>query len=179
MGGLLITIGGATLLEVDSNTPVANVYGYSIILGAGTDLVLKLGFTVSGITIMAETGSSLDVQRVISMQNLSQLGFQTLSLLIGGQIFQSLAMENLTRILSPLGFSQIEIRNGIAGARSALFARLTPEIQKEAVVAITNAMSRVYTLSIAAGAITAICAMLMKKEKLFPTAEEKIVASEA
>jgi uncharacterized protein YutE (UPF0331/DUF86 family) len=40
-------------------------------------------------------------------------------------------------------------------------------------MAITNAMSRVYILSIAASAITVICAMLMKKEKLFPTTDQR------
>ncbi|KAF2132025.1 putative efflux pump antibiotic resistance protein [Dothidotthia symphoricarpi CBS 119687] len=175
IGGVLMTIGSATMFTVTPDTPMANVYGYSIILGAGTGLVNNLGFTVAGVTIMAETGNGLNIQRVISMQNLSQLGFQTLSLLIGGQIFQSLSMRNLTQVFRGLGFSQAEIRSVITGTRSALFARLTPALQEEAIAAITNAMSRVYILSIAAGAITTICALLMKKEKLFPIAGEKMV----
>jgi hypothetical protein len=167
-----MTIGSATMITVTPTTPVANVYGYSIILGAGTGLVFNLGFTVSGVTIMAETGNGLDLQRVMSMQNLSQLGFQTLSLLIGGQIFQSLSMKNLTWVLSGLGLSQAEIRSAIAGTRSAVFTRLSPDLQEQAIMTITNAMSRIYILSIAVSVITVICAMLMKKEKLFPTAEE-------
>jgi hypothetical protein len=168
-------VGSATMFTVTPSTPIANVYGYSIILGAGTGLVFNLGFTVSGVTIMAETGSGLDLQRVISMQNLSQLGFQTLSLLIGGQIFQSLSMKNLTDALSGLGLSEAEIRSAIAGTRSAVFTRLSPALQEQAILAITNAMSRVYILSIAVSAITVICAMLMKKEKLFPTAGERML----
>jgi hypothetical protein len=171
-----MTIGGATMYSVGVDTPMANVYGYSIILGAGTGLVFNLGFTVAGVTIMAETGSSLDVQRVISMQNLSQLGFQTASLLIGGQIFQSLSMRNLTGVLSRLGFSQADIRNAIAGTQSSLFASLSQSVQNQAITAITDAMSRVYILSIAAGAITVLSAVLMKKERLFPLAADTIVA---
>jgi hypothetical protein len=163
-----MTIGSATMFTVTPATPIANVYGYSIILGAGTGLVFNLGFTVSGVTIMAETGNGLDLQRVISMQNLSQLGFQTLSLLIGGQIFQSLSMKNLTQVLSGLGLSQAEIRSAIAGTRSAVFTRLS---QEQAIMAITNAMSRIYILSIVVSVITVICAMPMKKAKLFPTAK--------
>jgi hypothetical protein len=175
LGGVLMAIGSATMFTVTPATPIANVYGYSIILGAGTGLVFNLGFTVSGVTIMAETGNGLDLQRVISMQNLSQLGFQTLSLLIGGQIFQSLSMKNLTYALSELGLSQAEIRSAIAGTRSAVFMRLSPAFQEQAIKAITDAMSRVYILSIVVSAITVICAMLMKKEKLFPTAGERMV----
>jgi hypothetical protein len=166
-----MTIGSATMFTMIPTTPVANVYGYSIILGAGTGLVFNLGFTVSGVTIMAETGNGLDLQRVISMQNLSQLGFQTLSLLIGGQIFQSLSMKNLTQVLSGLGLSQAEIRSAIAGTRSAVFTRLSPNRQEQAIMAITNAMSRIYILSIVVSVITVICAMPMKKAKLFPTAK--------
>jgi hypothetical protein len=63
-----MTIGSATMITaVTPTTPVTNVYGYSIIFGAGTGLVFNLGFTVSGVTIMAETGNGLDLQRVISM----------------------------------------------------------------------------------------------------------------
>ncbi|TVY54906.1 Efflux pump patC [Lachnellula cervina] len=105
------------MYTVDANTPIANVYGYSIILGAGTGLCSNLGFTISGVTIMKETGSTLDVQRAISMQNLSQLGFQTISLLIGGQIFQGLSVQNLNRVLSGLGFSETDIRGAIAGTQ--------------------------------------------------------------
>lgn len=170
-----MTIGSATMFTVDSNTPMAFVYGYSIILGAGTGLVFNLGFTVAGVTIMAETGNGLDLQRVNSMQNLSQLGFQTLSLLIGGQVFQSLSRRNLTHALSGLGLSQADIGNAITGTRSALFARLSPAMQEKAITAITNAMRQVYILSMIAGAVTAVCAMLMKKEKLFSNASEKMV----
>jgi hypothetical protein len=177
VGGILMAIGGGTFVTVTTDTALSNVYGYSIIMGAGTGLVFNLGFTVSGVTIMEETGNGLDVQRVISMQNLSQLGFQTLSLLIGGQMFQSLSIGNLSHVLGPLGFTRGEIRNAVAGTRSVLFEQLAPAIQQEATTAITEALSRVYILSIATGAITAICATLMKKEKLFKNTNEHIAVA--
>lgn len=169
-----MTIGSATMFTVTPETDVANVYGYSIILGAGTGLVFNLGFTVAGVTIMAETGNGLDLQRVISMQNLSQLGFQTLSLLIGGQIFQSLSFKNLSRALSGMGLSEAEIRSAVTGTRSAVFMRLSPEAQQDGISAITDALSQVYILSITAGAVTALCALLMKKEKLFTAGAQKM-----
>ncbi|KAK8060924.1 hypothetical protein PG996_010854 [Apiospora saccharicola] len=177
IGGILMTIGSAAMFTVTPETSNANVYGYSIIVGAGTGLVFNLGFTVSGVTIMAETGDSLDLQRVISMQNLSQLGFQTLSLLIGGQIFQSLSFRNLSEVFGDMGLSDVDIRSAITGARSALFSRLSPEVQQEAIAAITSAMSRVYILSIAAGTVTAICALLMRKESLFPVGAQELAVA--
>lgn len=175
VGGVLMTVGSATMFTVDIDTSMANVYGYSILLGAGTGLVFQAAYTVGGVKTMLRTGSGLDVQRVISMLNLSQLGLQMGSLLIGGQIFQSLAMKNLTHALRGLGLSQQDLRRAIAGTQSTLFASLSPSMKKQAITAITNAMSRVYIISITAGAITVICAMLMKKERLFPAAAPAMV----
>jgi len=177
MGGILMTSGSAAMLTVVPDTSMAKVYGYSTLLGAGTGLVMNLGFTVSGVTIMSETGSDLDLQRVISMQNLSQLGFQTISLLIGGQIFQSLSMKYLAQVLHGLGLSQADIRSAMVGTRSALMNRLSPEVQRDVIAAITSAMSKVYILSVAAGAITTLCAVLMKKDKLFGASSEKLVVA--
>ncbi|EED19841.1 efflux pump antibiotic resistance protein, putative [Talaromyces stipitatus ATCC 10500] len=176
-GGILMTIGGATLYTVDIDTRMANVYGYSVLLGAGTGLIFQAGYTVGGVKTMMRTGSGLDVQRVISMLNLSQLGFQMGSLLIGGQIFQSLAMKNLTRVLHGLDFSQEDIRSAVAGTQSTLFASLTPSMKSQAISAIIDAISKVYTISIAAGGITVICALLMKKERLFKTAAPDMVVA--
>ncbi|KAK8034708.1 MFS drug efflux transporter [Apiospora rasikravindrae] len=124
---------------------------------------------------MADTGSDIDLQRVISMQNLSQLGLQTIGLLVGGQIFQSLSMRYLTQVLHGLGLSQADIKSAMVGTRSALLTHLSPEIQRDAIAVFTRAMSKVYILSIAAGAITTLCAALMKKEKLFKESSEKVV----
>jgi hypothetical protein len=93
-------------------------------------------------------------------------------LLIGDQIFQILSMKNLIRVLSGLGLSQAEIRSAIARTRSAVITRLSPDLQEQAIMATTNAMSRICILNTGVSVITVICAMLMKKEKLFPTAEE-------
>jgi hypothetical protein len=115
------------MFTVTPETNVANVYGFSIILGAGTGLVFNLGFTVASLTIIVKTGNGLDLQRVISMQNLSQLEFQTLSFLIGGQIFQSPSFKNISRALSCMRLSKAEIRIAVTGTRSAVFMRLSPE----------------------------------------------------
>ncbi|KUJ22449.1 putative efflux pump antibiotic resistance protein [Mollisia scopiformis] len=175
VGGILMTTGSATMFTVTTSTPIPNIYGYSIILGAGTGLVFNAGYTVGGVTTMTRTGSGLDVQRAISMLNLSQLGFQLGSLLIGGQIFQSVAMRNLGRVLRGLGFSQDDIRSAVAGTQSSLFRSLSPGLQREATRAITDAMSRVYIISISAAAITVICALLMKKERLFAVGGPAVV----
>lgn len=167
-GGILMLTGSAAMYTINIDTDMSNVYGYSVLLGAGTGLIFQAGYTVGGVKTMMRTGSGADVQRVISMLNLSQLGFQMGSLLIGGQIFQSLAMKNLTRVLNGQGFSQEQIRGAVAGTASTLFGLLSPDLKQAAISAIVDAISKVYIISVAAGAITIVCAVVMKKERLFP-----------
>jgi hypothetical protein len=88
-------------------------------------------------------------------------------------------MKNLTHVLRGQGFSQADIRRAIAGAQSTLFEKLSPEIKDQATAGITAAMSRVYIISIAAGAFTVICAAVMKKERLFSGAPPPAIAGGA
>lgn len=171
-----MTCGAVTMYTVDNHTPTANVYGYSIMLGAGTGIVFNLGFTVASITMMQQTGSGLDVQRVSSMQNLSQLGWQLTSLLIGGQITQGLSFRNLSKVLAGYGFSDEEIRQAAAGTSSALFSRLSLEVQEKAIVAITDSLSKVYILSIISGVAMIIVTVFLPKGRLFLSPAEKSAA---
>ena len=166
-GGILMTIGSATMYTVNRHTPTGYVYGYSILLGAGTGIVFNLGFTVASITMFQETGSGLDVQRVSSMQNLSQLGWQLISLLIGGQVMQGLSYKKLSKVLDGLGFSEQEIRQTASGTSSRLFNSLSSSIQEQVIEAITEALSKVYILSIISGATMILVVLFLPKEALF------------
>jgi hypothetical protein len=57
VGGVLMTVGGATMFTVTPDSHMANVYGFSILLGAGTGLVFQAGYTVGGVKTMLRTGS--------------------------------------------------------------------------------------------------------------------------
>ncbi|KAK9234234.1 major facilitator superfamily domain-containing protein [Lipomyces kononenkoae] len=176
-GGILMTIGSATMYTVNTNTSTSLVYGYSILLGAGTGIVFNLGFTVASITMLQQTGSALDVQRVSSMQNLSQLGWQLISLLIGGQIMQELSFRDLSKVLDGLGFSAEEIRQAAAGTSSQLFDSLSSSVRQQAIQAITDAMRNVYILSIISGAAMIVVVVFLPKGRLFPKQAEKTNAA--
>ncbi|KAI9738027.1 MAG: hypothetical protein M1818_005455 [Claussenomyces sp. TS43310] len=134
-----MSVGGATMFTVGTDSRMANIYGYSIILGAGTGMTFQVAYTVGGVRTMMRTGSGLDVQRP--------------------------------------EFSQEDIRKAIAGSQSTVFKSLSPPLQKQAITAITDAMSRVYIISMSAGAVTVICAVLMKKERLFAAAGPAVVVA--
>ncbi|CAH0055458.1 unnamed protein product [Clonostachys solani] len=167
-GGILMTAGSVAMYTVNSDTLPQYVYGYSILLGAGTGFVFNLGFSIASIKMFQQTGSGLDVQRVSSMQNLSQLGWQLISLLIGGQMMQELSYRNLAKVLDGMGFSEKEIRKAAAGTSSQLFDSLGASLQKEAINAITDAISKIYILSIISGVAVIVATLFLPKEKLFP-----------
>ena len=165
--GIFMTVGGALMYTIKISSPSGNVYGYSVLIAIGSGLTYQAGYAVAGVKVSLKGWSSKDVQSVMSLQNISQIGGTLLSLLISGQVFQSLARKNLGSALSGQGFSDTDIRSAIAGTQSTLFERLSPQQAESATQAITDAMSRVYILSVTAGALSLISALLMKKERLF------------
>ncbi|KAH8429243.1 uncharacterized protein LDX57_006910 [Aspergillus melleus] len=165
--GVLMTVGGALMYTVNIDTKPGNIYGYSVLLAIGSGLTFQAGYTLAGIKVSLKGWPGKDIQMAVSLQNISQVGGTLLCLLISGQIFQSLAFSNLKAVLGPEGYSDADIRSVVAGTQSSVFEHLNKELAYESTKAITQAMSRVYSISIAAGGLSLIAALLMKKERLF------------
>lgn len=165
--GVLMTLGGALMYTVTSTSSAATIYGYSILLAIGSGLTFQAGYAIAGVKASQKGWSSTDIQRAVSLQNISQIGGTLLTLLICGQIFQSLAALNLGDALGGQGFSAADIRGAVTGVHSEVFRTLSPELVVRATEAITEAMRKIYVLSILAGALSLISALFMKKERLF------------
>lgn len=165
--GVLMTLGGALMYTVTSTSAAANIYGYSVLLALGSGLTFQAGYGIAGVKASQKGWSSSDIQSAVSLQNISQIGGTLLTLLICGQIFQSLAARNLGDALGGLGFSAADIRSAITGVHSEVFQTLSPELAVRATNAVTEGMRKVYILSIVAGALSLICALFMKRERLF------------
>jgi MFS family permease len=162
-GAVLITLGGALLtVYLDPATSEGVIYGLSVIVAVGSGLTIQLGYAVGTLTV----GSS-DVGNAISIQNIAQIGGSTIALVIGGQVFQSYAVRNLTAALAGHGFTAEEITAMTAGAQSAIFKTLNGELREAAIGAIVSAMQRSFALVISSGAIMIVAAASMKREKLF------------
>jgi MFS family permease len=163
VSGILLTISGALFyVYLKPSTPVANIYGFSIIMAVGSGLTIQIGYAVASLKV-----ESTDVVHSISLQNVSQIGSTVICLVIAGQVFQSVAANNLTSVLAGQGFSQEDIHNAIAGAQSALFEQLSGDLKDLALEAITGAMQKAFILVIVAGALELVCAVAMRRERLF------------
>ncbi|ETS88226.1 hypothetical protein PFICI_02054 [Pestalotiopsis fici W106-1] len=161
--GILMTLGGSLLyVYLKPSTPAGHIYGFTVIVGVGTGLALQLGYAVA--TLKVPSG---DIVNAINMQNVSQIGSTAICLVIGGQVFQSVAVRNLSVVLAGQGFSPEEIQNAVSGTQSVLFQHLSDELRSAAVDAITGAMQTAFVLVIVAGGLQTLAAVTMKRERLF------------
>lgn len=150
------------MYTVSSSSPIAHIYGYSILIAFGAGIALQTGYALATVKVPMH-----DIPSVISLQNVSQIGSIVIALVISGQVFQSLAYNNLLSVLGGQGFSNDEIHAAVAGTQSTVFTSISPELRQLSVDAITSAMSRVYILVITAGAVAFVSSVFMKRERIF------------
>ncbi|KAK6832902.1 hypothetical protein PG987_007596 [Apiospora arundinis] len=166
--GILLTIAGALFfVYLKPSTPVANLYGFSVIMGAGCGLTMQLGYAVASLKAKPE-----DAVNAITLQNVSQIGSQVLCLVVAGRVYQSTAVSNLTPVLAGQGLGLQEIQNAAAGAQSTIFKEIDGPLRAAALDAVTGAMQTTFVLVLVAGALDTLCALAMRWERLFPKADK-------
>jgi len=74
-------------------------------------------------------------------------------------------------VLAGTGLDDAEVRSLVGGVGSAVFQGLDDQLRKDAVQAITSAISKVYVLGIATAGLTLVGSLLMKRERLFKSVE--------
>jgi hypothetical protein len=161
VGGLLATAGGALMYTVGLDTSTAAVYGYSALCGIGTGTFSQSGFSIAQASVDPE-----QAHVTAAFIALAQTGGITISLAIANSLFVNRAEDAIAAILPFLPKSQIQAL--IAGAvdRDAL-ALLSPETQREILLAVVDAIARPYSLLIVAGSLVVVCSLIMKRERLF------------
>ena len=157
--GVLMTISGALMYTTKVTTSSANIYGYTILLGIGMTSY-QAAYSVAPIKVAPG-----DVPLVIHFINVAQSGGILLALTISGAVFQNIGYQNLQSVLGEAGYSPIDIRAAIAGARSTVLESAPPALRAAAIDAIVQTIDKLYALVIAAGALQLVCASFMKREK--------------
>ncbi|KAM0483799.1 hypothetical protein ACHAPX_002298 [Trichoderma viride] len=165
IAGFFITLGGALLTAyLDPKTPASFIYGFTVITAVGSGLTLQIGYAVASLKVKPK-----HMGDALALQNVAQIGGSVISLVIAGQIFQSSATQNLTKVLagSAYNFTSADIQNAIAGAQSTIFEEITGDLRDQAILAITNAMQKAFILVCVGGGVHMITGFFMKREKLF------------
>jgi MFS family permease len=163
IAGAFVLVGGSLLWHfLDPATSESAIYGYTVLIAIGTGLTIQLGYAVATLTVKPE-----DIVPAINFQNVSQIGSTVIGLVIGGLVFQTYAVRNLTEVLAGQGYSAADIAGAVAGAQSKLFTELSGDLRDRAVLAITEAMQRSFILVIVSGAAMIVFSFAMKRERLF------------
>lgn len=162
-----MTAGAALMYAIDDNTPIANVYGYSILLAVGSGITFNAGYTIAAVKASLDGHSPTDIQNCVSFINFSQIGGQFVALVISGQVFQEYAFRNLKAVLGSEGYTEAQIRSAISGAQSGTFESLEGIVKEKTIAGITDAIGRVYIMSMVVGALALIGSLFMRKERLF------------
>ncbi|KAJ5892903.1 hypothetical protein N7504_009594 [Penicillium tannophilum] len=163
VSGILMTVAGALFVAyLSPSTPVAQIYGFSILMGVGTGITMQLGYSVGSLKV-----KPTDTLSAINLQNVAQIGATVVCLVIASQAFHSNAVNNLNQVLEGQGFSQADIHGAVAGAQSTLFEKLDGDLRTVAIGAITSAMARAFVIPLVAGAVSTISSLLMSRERLF------------
>ncbi|KAF4814430.1 Efflux pump patC [Colletotrichum siamense] len=160
VGGLLVVVGGVLMYTVEQDTPTSRVYGYTVIIGAGVGMFLQASFSVVQ-TVVKPT----DIPPAIGFITLAQFVGITLSLAIANAILLNSSQDKIEQILP--NTPSADIQAAILGARSSLVRGLSAELRTRVLDAIVKAIDQTYTLVIAAGGLTAILSLIMRRERLF------------
>ncbi|KAK7994989.1 hypothetical protein PG990_013762 [Apiospora arundinis] len=159
-GGGLALAGAALIFTVDAGTSNAAIYGYSALLGVGGGCFLMSAFGCVG-AVVADADDVFNAVGVLSVaQGLGIVFFVS----VAGIVYQNLGVRYIAPLL-PADFAGAK-NDVLAGASSAVYRSFSAEVRDAIDRAIIMAMSRVYTLSMAASALTAITAPLLGRSKV-------------
>ncbi|KAJ2988786.1 hypothetical protein NUW58_g3795 [Xylaria curta] len=158
-GSALVLIGSALMYTVSETTPNANVYGYTILVGAGSGCYIVAGFGIVQSLVPPE-----EIANAIGAMTISQDLGMVLFLAIAGSIFHNLAVQKVAAVVPNVPESKIG--DLIAGTSSATF-QLLSDAEKAAVVPqIANALTSIWIFFLAAAALSFIASLPLFKVKL-------------
>jgi MFS family permease len=161
VGGALFLAGGALMFTIDANTSTSRIYGYEVLIAAGTGLVFQNAYAVAASKVPEE-----DKAKAIGFINVAQIGTIAIALAIAGSLFQNLGFESLKSAFQGYHYPDDYVRSALAGNISPIFSSADPEVIHIAVVAVATTIQRVFGVAVAAGALTFVCALFMRWERV-------------
>lgn len=159
LSGVFMTCGAAGMYTVQHSTPVARIYGFSVLMGLGMTTT-QAGYALGPLLVRAER-----VAEVIQYMNISQGSSQLIGLAIGSGIFQSVGFAQLKDVLRDTQYFDTQIQAAIMGAHSELLQSVSPQLRMQCIDAIVKAMDDVWVMIIAAGALWIVCSLFLMHKR--------------
>ncbi|KAJ8121559.1 hypothetical protein ONZ43_g2017 [Nemania bipapillata] len=161
VSGILALVGSVLMFLISDTTPVGNIYGFEILIGAGCGLTLQAAYSIAIAKSPVNKATS-----AIGFINVAQLGGGALALAIAGTIFQNVGFYTLQSALKGRGYSSDEIRAALAGGYSAIISDSSAEVRRLATGAIGDTIADIYGISISGAATVLVGGILMRWERL-------------
>jgi hypothetical protein len=158
---ILIIVGGTLMFLISPTTQTAAIYGFEILIAVGSGLTQQIGYSVVAVKVQPH-----EVPAAIGFMNVGQIGSLAIALSISGAVFQNVGFNSLKRALAGYAFSDLDIRNALAGAQSAILTQGDETVLGLAITSIVSTISKLFALVIAAGSFMLLSAMFMKRERL-------------
>ena len=162
-GAILTVIGSALMYTVDIHSSTSRIYGYSVLIGIGAG-----GFIQASYSVAQGKVEPRYIPLAIGFITMAQIGGATIGLVIANSVFLNRATHTISTILPNLPRGQIQ--GAVSGAGSDIIRNLDPDTKRKVIEAIVSAIDKTYILGITAGALAAVLALFMKREKLFMVA---------
>ncbi|ESZ94027.1 MFS drug efflux transporter [Sclerotinia borealis F-4128] len=159
IGGILVIIGSALLHTIIINTASAAIYGYTAMLGFGAGLFVQAPFAVAQAKV-----HPLELADVSLFIICVQIGGIVFSLSISNIIFINLSTQRISALLPNLSLG--EIQSLIAGVGASVLKDLSPAEKTYVLAILVHAISQMYSMLIAAGALATLLSIFMKRERL-------------
>jgi hypothetical protein len=157
--GIFFIIGSALMHTVRLTTPNANIYGYTILIALGTT-TSQAGYALAPLLVKSHR-----VHEAIQFMNIAQGQALLLGLVIASSIFQNRTFAGLKDVFGPLGYSDADIREAIAGAKSRLLTDASPDVREQALNVIIHSIDDIYFMVISAGALYVVCSVFLPRTR--------------
>ncbi|GAA5956352.1 hypothetical protein JCM3765_005638 [Sporobolomyces pararoseus] len=151
LGPTLICVGGGLLFTVDEHTSFARMLGYQIIIGVGVGSILQNTL----IAIQADSDTEQEIPQRSGIVTFAQLIGATVGIAIASSIFGNKLAQGLHEFAPDAPFELV--RNSVDAIKT-----LPAEMQVGVKHAYVLALDRVYIITVAAGGLSSLSALLIK-----------------
>ncbi|KAI4104568.1 MAG: hypothetical protein L6R37_003172 [Teloschistes peruensis] len=154
VGSILALIGSALLYTVDVDTPIATIYGYTILIGIGIGSYVTAGFSIVPFLVAPH-----DINNAIGFMAIAQVVGGNIFLSTAGCMYQNYGHSLLLPHLSSL--SAQDISSVIAGTSNPVFQSLTPQLKQIVVEKITEVMRDIWAVMVAGAGVNVVLGLFM------------------
>ncbi|KAF1348563.1 major facilitator superfamily domain-containing protein [Delphinella strobiligena] len=160
IGAALALVGNVLLSLIDTNTSIAAIYGYEVLVALGTGAFIQAGYATIQTVVPAA-----DTSYAIAFMMLAQFTGISLGLSIGGAVFVNQALIAL-KVAFP-DIAEDQLRTIISGTSSNAISIIPADLRDQAVSAIVDSLRQVFIPAYVGGAVAFVAAIFLKRHRAF------------